>query len=500
MTENHLVLAAGQISKRFGAVQALDAVDFELRAGEIHGLIGENGAGKSTLMKILAGVYPPDGGSLRLDGKPIRPRDPKQAYDLGIRIVHQELSLVPPLTVAENLFLHEFASGDLGRVDRKALASRARDLLDAWDLEIEPADRIERLAMGKRQLVEIARELHKQGRILILDEPTSSLTSREIDHLFDVLRGLKEKRVSVVFISHRLNEVLQIADTVTILRNGKRVESCPAARLSMERITALMLGRRMDHLFPELASTCGETILSVAELSGPGFARVSFELRAGEIQGIGGLMGAGRSELLRSLFGLHPIHHGTLKVEGKPVKIRNPKAAVKLGLALLSESRLDEGIFPDLSVSKNLVLMKLEEVAPKGWLRTDLIRQKVSGLVERLKIATYDAVRQNLNELSGGNQQKVVLGRLMGSDPRVLLLDEPTRGVDLGTKAEIHQIMADLAAQGKAILMVSSDVSELVGMCDRILVLHQGREVAHFERGQVGEQEVVRCSMGDRPT
>lgn len=474
----------------------MQEVDFELRSGEIHGLVGENGAGKSTLMKILAGVFPPDSGSLELGGKPVYVQDPKHAYDLGIRIVHQELSLVPTLTVAENLFLHEFSRHYLGWLKRKKLFSRAEKLLREWDLGVSPAARIEHLPVGKRQLVEIVRELYRQGRILILDEPTSSLTSREIDRLFRVLRGLKERGVSIIFISHRLDEIFEISDTVTVLRNGRRVATVPVHDLEVVQVITLMLGREVQSLFPKRDWPAGEVLLSVRALRGKGFSNISFDLCEGEILGIAGLMGAGRSELLRSLFGLNPVYSGSIGMNGKPAKIKQPRDATSLGLALLSESRIDEGIFPDLSVGRNVILMKLKEVTTGGWLRSRRIRDEVHRLLDRLSVASYDPLRQSLKQLSGGNQQKVLLGRLIGANPRILLLDEPTRGVDVGTKVEIHQIMSDLAREGKAIIMVSSDVSELIGLCDRILVLREGRMAGEFARAAATEEAIVRCSMG----
>ncbi|MDA2923989.1 sugar ABC transporter ATP-binding protein [Acidobacteria bacterium AH-259-L09] len=495
-----MITAAG-ICKRFGAVQALKAVDFVLKTGEIHGLVGENGAGKSTLMKIFAGVYPPDSGSLRADDAPIRLRSPKHAYEIGIRIVHQEFSLIPALTVAENLYLHELSAGSLRPIDRRALALRARDLLNDWKLDISPTVRIEQLSMGKRQLVEILREVSKRGSILILDEPTSSLTNREIDHLFQVLRKLKQQNISIVFISHRLDEVLTIADTVTVLRNGKKVGSHSTAEVDLEQIIALMLGREVGTLFPKRDPSTGEKILSLHGLSGEGFSEISLHLRQGEILGIAGLMGAGCTELLRGLFGLNRTHSGSIKLNGTEIALNNSTAAIEFGFVLLSENRIDEGIFPDLSVAKNLVVMKLEEVSTKGWLRTDLVKKKVSDLVKVLNVVTYDPHRQPVRHLSGGNQQKVVLARLMGADPRILLLDEPTRGVDVGTKAEIHRKMADFVAQGNAIIMVSSDIPELMGMCDRIIVLYQGRMAGHFNRNEFRQEEILRCSMegGVRP-
>jgi ABC-type sugar transport system ATPase subunit len=490
------MITVHDVSKHFGGVQALRGVTLEFKAGEIHGLVGENGAGKSTLMKILAGVYAPDAGQLLMDGKPLHLQNPKHAYDIGIRIVYQELSLVPALTVAENLYLHRFSAGNLQAVRRKSLIGEAQALLEEWGVGVSPSIRVEQLAMGKRQLVEIIREVSKKGRLLILDEPTSSLTSREIDQLFRVLRRLIERNMSIIFISHRLNEVLAISDTLSVLRNGRWVATRPARELQPEDIVNFMVGHEIKDLFPKVPVPLGETLLSLRGLSGNGFQDISFNLRRGEILGIGGLIGAGRSELLRGLFGVNPIRAGKAELEGNPLLIRGAQKAIQQGLALLSESRTEEGIFPELSVAKNLIMMKLEEVFRRGWLSFSLMQKKVGDLVKSLNVATYNPYQQQVIQLSGGNQQKVALGRLLGAHPRILLLDEPTRGVDVGTKAELHRIMGNFVAQGNGILMVSSDLPELTGMCDRIIVLHQGRMTGHFDRNEFNEEAILQCAMG----
>jgi ribose transport system ATP-binding protein len=490
------VIEAKDISKHFGGVHALKRVSLEFPSGMIHGLVGENGAGKSTLMKILAGVYPPDEGAIFINDQVIQPRDPKHARDLGIRIVYQELSLVPSLTVAENLYLHRFSKGHLGRVNRKTLANEARRLLEEWDLEVAPTDRIEQLPMGKRQLIEIAREVAREGRVLILDEPTSSLTNREIEFLFTSLQRLKQIEMSIIFISHRLDEVLRIADAVSVLRNGEMVETVPRQELTPNRIVSLIVGREIKDLYPKANVAIGDPILRLEDLSGKGFTGISLELHRGEILGVAGLIGAGRSELLRSLFGLNPVRAGKVLLDGNPIRMASPPQAIRHGFAMLSESRRDEGIFPELSVGKNLIMMNLARLSTAGWIRRQRVTRAIQDLISRLSIATFNPHRQALSQLSGGNQQKVVLGRLLGADPRILLLDEPTRGVDVGTKAEIHRIMGNFVAQGRGIFMVSSDIPELVGMCDRIIVLHQGSQVGHFWRNQFNEEAILQCAMG----
>jgi ABC-type sugar transport system ATPase subunit len=490
------VIAVKNVSKHFGGIHALKGVSLEFPAGMIHGLVGENGAGKSTLMKILAGVYPPDEGVIFLNRQQIQPRDPKHARDLGIRIIYQELSLVPTLTVAENLFLHRFSTGGLRPVNRRPLFKEAGQLLRDWDLDVAPEDRIEQLPMGKRQMVEIVREVAREGRVLILDEPTSSLTNHEIEYLFNSLKRLKQQQVAIIFISHRLDEVLRIADAVSVLRNGETVGTVPHEELTAQRIIALIVGRELKDLYPKADVEIGATLLKVEKLSGRGFTDVSFELRRGEILGIAGLIGAGRSELLRSLFGLNPVYSGRIFLDGSPIAATTPQQAIRHGLAMLSENRRDEGIFPELSVGKNLILMNLLRLSTAGWLRKERIAQAIQELVQRLSIATFNPKRQILSQLSGGNQQKVAIGRLLGADPRILLLDEPTRGVDVGTKAEIHRIMGNFVSHGRGILTVSSDIPELVGMCDRIIVLHQGAQVGHFPRNRFKEEAILQCALG----
>jgi ABC-type sugar transport system ATPase subunit len=350
--------------------------------------------------------------------------------------------------------------------------------------------------VGKRQLVEIAREVAKQGRVLILDEPTSSLTNPEIEYLFGVLGRLTARGMSVVFISHRTREVLRVADRVTVLRNGRRIDTRDARALSPGDMVALIVGREIRDLFPKQDLPLGEPILAVRGLSAPGIVDVSFELRRGEILGVAGLIGAGRSELLRAVFGMNRRTAGEIELFGRRVEPRSPSDALALGFALLSESRGDEGVFPELSVQTNLVLMALDRVATRGWLSWPRIRATASELVDRLSVVTHRAATQRLSELSGGNQQKVVLGRLLGARPRILLLDEPTRGVDVGTKAEIHRIIGDFVAQGNAVVVVSSNIPELQGTCDRVVVLYQGRVAGRFDRADFNEEEILRCAMG----
>ena len=484
------------ITKNFKGVQALKDVSVKFYDGEIHGLVGENGAGKSTLMKVMSGVYPPDSGSLELDGTPVSFRTPIDAYDRGIRIVHQELSLIRSLTIAENILIHKFRDGSLLRyVDKKKNEDGAKRILEEWGIHIDPSAKVSKASMGVRQLVEIARELSTGGKIVILDEPTSSLTTKEIDHLFTFLRSLRDKGFIVIFISHRLNEVTDLVDRVTVLRDGVKIATVEASNIDAAQICNLIAGKEMTELFPKTESKIGDVALEVRNFSGEGFRDVSFKLHWGEILGIAGLMGSGRSELMRAIFGMNKCDRGEVFLEREKVMLRQPEEAIQKGLVMLSENRAEESIFPDLSVSNNLIILKLKTFVKHLFLDLRRINEKVDFLVKNLNIISYKPQTQTAAELSGGNQQKVVMGRLLGSNPRILILDEPTRGVDVGNKTEIHKIMGEFVKNGGAIIMVSSEIDELIGISDRVVVLYQGHHVSTIERSEFQREHILRCMM-----
>lgn len=494
------MLEVKNIVKNFKGVQALKDVSVKFYNGEIHGLVGENGAGKSTLMKIISGVYPPDSGSLELDGTPVSFRTPIEAYDRGIRIVHQELSLIRSLTIAENMLIHKFRSGSLLKyVDRNKIEDEAQKTLEEWDIHIEPSTKVSKASMGVRQLVEIARELSTGGKIVILDEPTSSLTNKEIDHLFTFLRSLRGKWLIVIFISHRLNEVTDLVDRLTVLRDGVRIATEEAGNIDASQICNLIAGKEMSELFPKTESQIGDVALEVKNFSGEGFRNVSFKLHWGEILGVAGLMGAGRSELMRAIFGMNRTEGGEIYLGQEKVKLKSPEAAIQKGLVMLSENRAEEGIFPDLSVANNLVILKLKAFMKRLFLDFRRINEKVDFLVRNLNIVSYKPQAQTASELSGGNQQKVVMGRLLGSNPKILILDEPTRGVDVGNKTEIHKIMGQFVKGGGAAIMVSSEIDELIGISDRILVLHEGNFAGIIERNAFERENILRCMMNVSP-
>ena len=494
------MLEVKNIVKNFKGVQALKDVSVKFYDGEIHGLVGENGAGKSTLMKIISGVYPPDSGSLELDGTPVSFRTPIEAYDRGIRIVHQELSLIRSLTIAENMLIHKFRSGSLlTYVDRNKIEDEAQKTLEEWDIHIEPSTKVSKASMGVRQLVEIARELSTGGKIVILDEPTSSLTNKEIDHLFTFLRSLRGKGFIVIFISHRLNEVTNLVDRLTVLRDGVKIATKETGNIDAGQICNLIAGKEMSELFPKTESQIGDVALEVKNLSGEGFRNVSFKLHWGEILGVAGLMGAGRSELMRAIFGINRTEGGEIYLGQEKVKLKSPAAAIQKGLVMLSENRAEEGIFPDLSVANNLVILKLKTFMKRLFLDFRRINEKVDFLVRNLNIVSYKPQAQTASELSGGNQQKVVMGRLLGSNPKILILDEPTRGVDVGNKTEIHKIMGQFVKGGGAAIMVSSEIDELIGISDRILVLHEGNFAGIIERNAFERENILRCMMNVSP-
>jgi ABC-type sugar transport system ATPase subunit len=490
------MLEVKNIAKHFGGVQALKGVSIAFNDGEIHGVVGENGAGKSTLMKIISGVYLPDSGSILLDGQTVHFPTPIDAYNAGIRIVYQELSLIRSLSIAKNMFIHRFRGASAFRfVDEKSVNIDAERMLKDWGIQIDPTTLVSQLSMGERQLVEIARELSTGGKVIILDEPTSSLTFKEIDHLFQVVRLLRDRGYIVIFISHRLNEVSELVDRITVLRDGEVMASTETKNLNAEQICRLIAGKDMSELFPKTETKIGEVALEVNSLSGEGFRDISFKVHWGEILGVAGLVGAGRSELVRALYGMNDVFHGEVHLDGEKVRIIRPEQAIDKKVGLLTEDRAGEGTFPELSVAKNLVVLKMKEVIQKIFLSEAKINKKSADLVKKLSIVTYNPGVQLVSELSGGNQQKTVLGRLIGARPKMLLLDEPTRGVDVNSKTEIHRIMGQFVKEGGAIVMVSSELDELVGVADSILVLHEGQFMGVFERKDFDKEQILRRMM-----
>ena len=493
------MLVAEGLGKSYG-VPVLEDVSLELRPGELHAIVGENGAGKSTLARILAGLVHPDRGHMTLRGQPFAPRGPAEARDQGIAIVHQELSAIVTLTVAETLFLDRLPAR-AGFVDRRRLRDDARAVLAGVGLdELDPDRPVGRLGLGHRQLVEIAAALARRCDVLLLDEPTAALSPRESDVLFAQMARLRATGAALVLITHRLEDVARTADRVSVLRDGRLVATRPAAELSRPEIVRFMVGRELGEAAPRAAATAGDVALRVERLSGPRYRDVSFEVRRGEILGLAGLMGAGRTEVLRGIFGADLPTAGEVFVEpgrAAPARIASPADATRLGLSLLTEDRKTQGLLLPMSVRANVTLGSLRRVAGAlGILRTRAEDALARPAVESLGVRAR-SLAQPVGELSGGNQQKVLLGRALLHDPAVLLLDEPTRGVDVGARDEVHRLLRELAARGQAIVVASSELEELFALADRILVLAAGRVTASFERGEWSAEAVMAAAVPD---
>ncbi|AUG75065.1 ribose transport system ATP-binding protein [Kitasatospora sp. MMS16-BH015] len=484
------LLEAVGITKRFPGVRALDGVRLSLRPGEIHALLGENGAGKSTLVRVLAGVHRPDEGTMTLGGEPYHPGSAADAIGAGVQAVHQELNLLPNLTVAENLFLQHLPRRR-GLLDRRELDRRAAELLAEVGLDVHPRTKAERLGIAQLQLLEIARTLWQDCRVLILDEPTATLTPRETERLFLLLRRIAARGTAVLYISHHLAEVFELCDRMTVFRNGGYVTSKPLAETDPAEVIRLMVGRDLAQEYPAPhGGEPGAELLRVEELRPPGGHPVSFALRAGEVVGVAGLVGSGRTEAVRALFGADRAEDGRVLVKGALARIRSPRDAVRHGISLLTEDRKGQGLVLDLPLTANLTLSATHLVSRRGLLRRREEERLAHQAVDRLQVRT-PGIRQPVRTLSGGNQQKVVLGRWLLADSEVLVVDEPTRGIDVGARFEIHQQLVDLAAAGKGLLVVSSDLPELMGVCDRILVFSRGRIAGEVARPEFDSSRLL---------
>jgi len=494
--ENLTVLEMHQIRKTFPGVVALDGVDFELRKGEVHVLLGENGAGKSTLIKILSGAYQRNGGQIFLNGREINIRNPKHAQELGIASIYQELTLVPHLSAAENIFLGREPTRPPGIIDNKKLFKAAQILLDDLGLDISVRALIKDLGVAQQQMVEVAKALSLDATILIMDEPTSALTEHEIKTLFAVIRRLKEKGVSIVYISHRLEELFEIGDRVTILRDGKYVGTHDVAAVTRPELVRMMVNRELTEQFPKQKSRKGDEILRVEGLTRKGALKnISFSLYAGEVLGIAGLLGSGRTELARAVFGADRIDSGKVYVKGRLQHIQSPRGAIHLGIGLLTEDRKTQGLILSLSVKENICLSNLDHFSKMGIVNPRKEDKAVRPVVQELRIKT-PSLNQKAMYLSGGNQQKVVMSKWLLSRADILFFDEPTRGIDVGSKVEIYQWMNRLTAEGAAIVMISSELPEILGMSDRILVMHQGQIVKEFSREEATQEKILHCALG----
>lgn len=482
-----------EISKAFPGVKALDRVSFSLKAGEVHALLGENGAGKSTLMKIMSGIYNRDEGEYLINGTAVGDLTPRKAQELGIAIIHQELNMCQDLTVAENMFLGREKSR-AGYIQQKDINRAAKDILDKLKIDIQPDTVVRKLSVSKQQMVEIAKALSTDARILIMDEPTSALTAREISELFDIIRQLKQEGCAIVYISHRLEELEHIADRVSIFRDGKYIVSMDYKDTGINEIISYMVGREIKEKFPAIECPRGEKLLEVRNLCSGIVKNVSFDLFQGEILGLAGLMGAGRSELVRALFGAEPISGGEIYLKGRKLNIKTPKDAITAGIVLGPEDRKKEGLCTKLSIRENIGLANLDHICDRAGVISSRKEYRLTEkAIEKLRIKTPSA-EQLVNNLSGGNQQKIVVGKWLVRAAQVVILDEPTRGIDVAAKVEIYNIMNDLKKQGIGVMFVSSEMPEVLGMSDRILVMCNGRITGNLVSRETNQDEILRCA------
>jgi len=501
--QHEVILAAEGVSKRFGGVQALAQADIRVLAGQVHAVVGENGAGKSTLMKILAGVHQDYEGRIVLAGREVTFANPREAQEAGVAIIHQELNLIPQLSIAENVFLGREFVNALGLIDYRKMYDETRALLDSLDLRIDPRRSVSELRVGQQQIVEIAKALALDARVIIMDEPTSAISEREVDVLFDLIKSLIQRGVGVVYISHKLEEVSRIADWITVMRDGRTVASQVCQKLSHDDVVRLMVGRAMEEFFSKTEVAQGAEVFRVEGIrldhpERPGdylVNDINFSVHRGEVLGLFGLMGAGRTELFETIFGLHPKSStGRRFLDGAQLRVSSPLDAIEAGLALVPEDRKLQGLILGMSVSANISMASISMVERCGFLSDRLERTLAAEYANRLRIKTASQ-KQSVKNLSGGNQQKVVLAKWLATRPKVLLLDEPTRGIDVNAKNEIYKLISELAAAGLAIVMSSSELPEIMTIADRIIVLSEGRQTAQWPRAMATEESILKAAL-----
>ncbi|MDR7273664.1 sugar ABC transporter ATP-binding protein [Catenuloplanes atrovinosus] len=486
------------VTKSFGAVAAVQGVGFPLYAGEAHALVGENGAGKSTIVKMLAGVHRPDTGTLRADGRDVVFHSPADAKAAGIAVIYQEPTLFPDLSVAENIAMGNAPLTRLRQIDRKTMRATAERLFARLGVRVDPDRPARGLSIADQQIVEIAKALSMRARVLIMDEPTAALSGVEVERLFSVVRSLRDEGAAIMFISHRFEEITALCQRVTIMRDGRHVCTERVEDLTVDDMIRRMVGRDLSALFPKQDVTPGEEVLRVEGLSREGvFRDISFTVRAGEIVALAGLVGSGRSEVMQAVFGVDPYDRGTVTFGGKRLKPGNPRAAMAAGMALVPEDRRQQGLVMELSIERNVTLPRSGALARLGLLFGGAERREATDWTERLR-TKFGRLSDAVGTLSGGNQQKVVLAKWLATGPRLLIVDEPTRGIDVGTKAEVHRLMSQLAADGMAVVMVSSELPEVLGMADRVLVLREGHLVAEISREDATEESVMYAAMGQQ--
>lgn len=496
MTQAYL-LEMHDIVKEFPGVRALNKVNLNIRKGSVHSLMGENGAGKSTLMKILIGIHPPTAGRIIYEGREVVISNTTFALNMGISMIHQELSPVLHRTIMENIWLGREPLNKLGMVNHKKMYTDTKALLDELDLRIDPKEKMVNLTVAKMQMIEIAKAVSYNSDVVIMDEPTSALTDKEVEHLFRIIDKLKSQGKAIIYISHKMDEIFRISDEITVLRDGEFIGTYDAEELNTNSLISLMVGRELDEMFPKVDCPIGDVRLQVKNLCKEGeFKNITFDVKKGEILGIAGLVGAGRTEIIETIFGHKRKTSGDVFINGKKVTIKSPEDAIKNKMALLTEDRRMTGIFPMLSVKDNTVIANIKDyVLPTGFINHRKIREDCETYRKSIRVKT-PSINQKIMNLSGGNQQKVLIARWLLTDPDILILDEPTRGIDVGAKSEIHSLITELAGQGKSIIMVSSELPEILGMSDRILVMHEGRMTGIVDRADADQELILKYATG----
>ncbi|WP_026616523.1 sugar ABC transporter ATP-binding protein [Ensifer aridi] len=486
------LLTAEGVRKEFPGVVALDDVQFRLKRGTVHALMGENGAGKSTLMKILAGIYHPDQGEVKLRGVDIQLKSPLDALENGIAMIHQELNLMPFMTVAENIWIRREPKNRFGFVDHGEMRRMTAKLFERLKINIDPEIEVRHLSVANRQMVEIAKAVSYESDVLIMDEPTSALTEREVAHLFEIIRDLRSQGIGIVYITHKMNELFEIADEFSVFRDGKYIGTHASSEVTRDDIIRMMVGREITQMFPKEQVPIGDVVLSVKNLTLNGvFHDVSFDVRAGEILGVAGLVGSGRSNVAEALFGVTPASSGTISIDGKEVVIDTPTTAIRHRMAFLTEDRKDTGCLLILDILENMQIAVLQDKFIKsGFVSEKDVTAACEEMSRKLRVKTPN-LQERIENLSGGNQQKVLIGRWLLTNPRILILDEPTRGIDVGAKAEIHRLVTELARNGVAVIMISSEMPEVLGMSDRIMVMHEGRVTGFLDRAEATQIKVM---------
>jgi len=489
------ILKMSSVVKEFPGVKALDDAHLNIYPGRVMALLGENGAGKSTPMKVMTGIYEKDAGSLFYQGAETTFKGPKDSQERGVSIIHQELNLIPGLSIAENIFLGREPVSAFGRIDWQTMHTNAQTLLDMLNVDFLPETLVGQLSIGAQQMVEIAKALSFSSNVIVMDEPTDALTERETESLFAVIRQLRAEGKGIVYISHRLKEILEICDDATVMRDGRFIAEAPVSELTEDRIIEMMVGRSLQEQYPRLDTQSGEVVLDGQNLIAPGVNGVSLQLRAGEILGISGLMGAGRTELVKALYGANPITSGTVSVAGKAVKLATPAQGLQAGIVYISEDRKGDGLVVELGVRENMSLTSLQRFSSAIGIDRKQESIVVNDFIDRFNIKTPSA-EQLIKNLSGGNQQKVAIAKGLMLNPKVLIVDEPTRGVDVGARKEIYQLMNEFKAKGMSIIMVSSDMPEVLGMSDRIVVMHDGKITGEFAHAEATQEKLMRCAVG----